>query len=184
MIIKPLFSIFKESRDSFDGEENGEEVILLIRRHPFFILAKMVLFVILILVPVAVGVSFLPFLLSHDILGLFFFASSVWYLLLWLGIFYALTMYTLDVWIVTDRRIIDSIQHGFFNRTVSELHLARIQDISVETKGMIQTFLKFGDLHVQTAGTEDKFYFSQIPDPGKVKDEIMRVASAHSPAHP
>ena len=92
-------------------------------------------------------------------------------------------MYTLDVWIVTNHRIVDSTQNGFFNRTVSELHLARIQDISVQTKGVIQTFFKFGDLQVQTAGTEERFNFSQIPNPGQVKDEIMKLASARSPTH-
>jgi uncharacterized membrane protein YdbT with pleckstrin-like domain len=177
MKTKSFFSIFTESNDSFEGEENGEKVILLLRRHPFFILSRLTIFVILILIPIAIGISFSNFLSLHKILGLFFFASSVWYLFIWSAIFYSLTMYTLDTWIVTDRRIIDSTQNGFFNRTVSELHLTRIQDISVQTKGVIQTFLKFGDLQVQTAGTEDRFKFSQIPDPGKVKDEIMKLAS-------
>jgi len=86
-------------------------------------------------------------------------------------------MYTLDVWIVTDRRIIDSTQHGFFNRVVSELHLSRIQDISVSTRGVIQTFLKFGDLQVQTAGTDEKFKFQQIPHPEKVKDVIRKISN-------
>jgi uncharacterized membrane protein YdbT with pleckstrin-like domain len=82
-------------------------------------------------------------------------------------------MYILDVWIVTDHRIIDSTQHGFFNRSISELHISRIQDISVKTDGFIQTLLKFGDLEVQTAGTENKFHFRQIPDPEGVKNKIM-----------
>ncbi len=89
-------------------------------------------------------------------------------------------MYALDVWIVTDRRIIDSTQHGFFNRTISELHLSRVQDISTQTKGIIPTFLKFGDLQVQTAGTEEKFKFFQIPNPGKVKDTIMKLTAHHT----
>ncbi|KKQ77632.1 MAG: hypothetical protein UT00_C0008G0004 [Parcubacteria group bacterium GW2011_GWA1_38_7] len=92
-------------------------------------------------------------------------------------------MYTLDVWIVTNRRIIDSAQHGFFNRTISELHLTRIQDISVETRGFVQTILHFGDLQVQTAGTEEKFKFHQIPHPEKVKDEIMKLVSTSLPPH-
>ena len=84
-------------------------------------------------------------------------------------------MYTLDVWIVTNHRIIDTTQHGFFNRTVSELHKSRIQDIYVNTEGTIQTLLNYGDLYIQTAGTEERFKFLQIPNPVKVKDEIMRM---------
>lgn len=178
-----FLSIFTESTNHFEGEEDGEKVILLIRRHPFFIVIRLVFFIVLILVPIIVDILFSPFLHTNNILDLFFFVSSVWYLFLWSGIFYSLTMYTLDVWIVTDRRIIDSLQHGFFNRTISELHLTRIQDISVQTEGVIQTVLHFGDLQVQTAATEEKFNFSQIPNPVIVKDEIMRLASLQS-IHP
>ena len=181
--MKSIFSIFTRSSNSFDGEENGEKVVLLLRRHPYIILTKLLFFAILILVPATILAFFSPFLYSNDILGLFIFISSLWYLFIWSGIFYSLTMYSLDVWIVTDRRIIDSTQNGFFNRTISELHLSRIQDISVQTKGVIHTLLKFGDLYVQTAGTEERFKFSQIPNPEKVKDEIMRLASLHQ-VHP
>jgi uncharacterized membrane protein YdbT with pleckstrin-like domain len=182
--MKSIFSIFKESSNHFEGEENGEKVILLVRRHPFFIIIRLIFFVFLVLIPIAIGIVFSTFLYLNNLLGLFLFVVSLWYLFIWSAVFYALTMYTLDVWIVTDRRIVDSLQHGFFNRTISELHLSRIQDISVQTEGVIQTFLKFGDLQVQTASAEEKFFFSQIPHPEKVKDEIMKVASAHSPSHP
>lgn len=184
MILKSILNIFKESKNHFEGEETSEEVVLLIRRHPFFILIRLFFFFILVLIPIAIISIFSSFIYSHHIFNLFLFASSIWYLFIWSGIFYALTMYTLDVWIVTDRRIIDSLQHGFFHRTISELHLSRIQDISVQTQGVIQTFLHFGDLQVQTAGAEEKFKFSQIPDPVKVKDEIMKLASSHTSHFP
>jgi len=173
--MKSIFSIFIESINSFDGQENGEKVILLLRRHPFVILIKLIFFVFLILIPIVLGSIFFSFLYSYNLLNTFFFISSVYFLLIWSAIFYSLTMYTLDVWIVTDRRIIDSNQHGFFNRTVSELNISRIQDISVQIEGVIQTFLNFGDIQIQTAGTEEKFKFFQIPNPEKVKDEIMAI---------
>jgi uncharacterized membrane protein YdbT with pleckstrin-like domain len=176
--MKSILELFTQSNNSFDGEENGERVVLLIRRHPFFIIMHVIFLVILAVIPAAVYKSFFLFISSHDLTTTFFFVYSLWCLFIWSSIFYALTMYTLDVWIVTDRRIIDSAQHGFFNRTVSELHISRIQDISVQTKGVIQTFIKFGDLQVQTAGTEDKFRFVQIPHPERVKDEIMKLVSA------
>mgnify|MGYP001589399367 FL=1 len=99
--------------------------------------------------------------------------ASIWELIIWQLWFYALTMYLLDVWIVTNQRIIDSTQRGFFNRSVSELHNSRIQDISVKVSGLFQSLLKFGDLEVQTAGTENKFRFLQIPNPVEVKNVIM-----------
>lgn len=177
-----IFSIFTNSNNSFEGEEGDEKVVLLLRRHPFVILIKLLFFAVLIMVPTMIGAFFSPYLHAHELLSAFFFLASIWYLLIWSAAFYTLTMYTLDVWIVTNKRIIDSKQKGFFHRTVAELHLSRIQDISVNTNGFLHTLLKFGDLQVQTAGAEDKFNFLQIPNPEAVKDQIMKLATNH--VHP
>jgi uncharacterized membrane protein YdbT with pleckstrin-like domain len=176
--VKIFSTLFKQTHNSFEGEEEGEKVILLLRRHPFIILIRLAFSFFLCLVPVFIAIFFTKFLIVQDLLPLFLFLSALWYTLLWQIVFYALTMYTLDVWIVTNRRIIDSTQNGFFNRTVSELKLSRIQDVSVNTRGVIPTLLKYGNLQIQTAGAQEKFLFMQIPNPEKVKGEIMRVASA------
>ncbi len=182
--MKNVFSIFSRSTNSFDGEQEGEHVVLLLRRHPFVILIKMLFSVILGVVPVVVIIFFSETLASYNLLSIVYYLASLWYLVLWSMTFYILTMYTLDVWIVTNKRIISSTQCGFFNRTVSELHLERIQDISVETNGLIETVLKFGDLQIQTAAAEERFRFHQIPNPIFVKDEVMRLASRSHPLHP
>ena len=168
-----IFSIIKDSNNTFEGKEKDEKVLLLTRRHPFFIIVRLVITFALFVLPLIVGPFLYPFAAVYGLTGLLVLAYSVWCLLLWQSLFYAITMYVLDVWIVTDRRIIDSTQHGFFNRSVSELHLSRVKDISVKVDGFFQSLLKFGDLVIQTAGTENKFDFRQIPNPNEVKDQIM-----------
>lgn len=86
-------------------------------------------------------------------------------------------MYLLDSWIVSSKRIINNTQQGFFNRTISETQLLRVQDVSVKISGMIPTVLHFGDVEIQTAGTTEKFVFEQIPNPEQVKDEIMNLVT-------
>ena len=181
--MRSIFSIFTESINSFTGQEIGEDVIMIVRRHPFFIIIKFIIFLLFMSLPIFVGTVFSPFLYSNGLSSAFLFITSILYLILWQTFFYSLTMYTLDVWIVTDRRIIDSTQHGFFNRTISELHISRIQDISVNIGGPIQTFFHFGDLKVQTAGTEEKFDFIQIPNPEEVKNEIMKICNTKNHTH-
>lgn len=176
-MIKKLLAIFQESTNSFDGQEKGERVVLLLRRHVFTILAPIALFALACLVPIVVGSVFYQFLSEHGWLNLFFFISSIYYLGIWLTVFYALTIYVLDTVIITDHRIIDNDQRGLFYRNVSELHSHRIQDVSTHTNGIIETFLKFGDVTVQTAGSEKQFVFHQMPNPIKVKDIIMQTAS-------
>ncbi|MDP3763090.1 MAG: PH domain-containing protein [bacterium] len=180
-MIKTLLSIFRDSPNSFAGQENGEKVVLLLRKHPFIILVRIGFFGLACLVPIVVGIIFLPYFTAHQWLNLFFFISSIWYLGFWFAIFYSLTIYTLNTVAITDRRIIDSDQHGLFNQKISELHNNRIQDVSTHTNGVIETFLQFGDVTVQTAGSEKQFVFHQVPNPDRVKDIIMRItASRHS----
>ncbi|MDO8729099.1 MAG: PH domain-containing protein [bacterium] len=175
-MIKELFSIFRDSPNSFEGQEKNEEVILLLRRHPFVILLPIALFSLACIVPIVIGIVFGSYLSAHGLLSLYLFVTNVWFLIIWLAAFYSLTMYTLNTITITDHRIINSDQHGFFNRQISELHGHRIQDVSTHTNGLIETVLKYGDITVQTAGTEKQFVFHQIPRPDKVKDAIMQMA--------
>lgn len=80
------------------------------------------------------------------------FGYAVWLLFLWVIFFIEWTDYYLDIWVITDKRIIDVEQIGFFNREVTSFYYAQIQDITVETRGFIETFFNFGTLHVATAG--------------------------------
>lgn len=172
----PLPILFKP-KYSFQGQEENEQIIFVIRRHPFFIILKTLFLSLLALVPVAALIQFWHVLEAAQFVVPACAGLGLWLLLLWQAAFYALTMYTLDVWILTNTRIVQSQQNGFFHRTVSELRLSRVQDLSVTTRGIIQTFFHFGDLQVQTAGNEELFNFWQIPSPEKIKDEIMRLTA-------
>ena len=66
-------------------------------------------------------------------------------------------------------------QKGLFSRVVSELELEKIQDVTTDVRGMIPTFLNFGDLFVQTAAEQVRFRFHNVPDPYAVKDLIMNL---------
>ena len=87
-----------------------------------------------------------------------------------------LMLYFLNAVIITDQRVIQNNQKGFFNYDMIEIKLEKIQDISVKIVGPIATFLDFGDLEIQTAGTQVKFHFNGLPQPQKIKDLIMDLA--------
>lgn len=182
-MIKKLFSLFSISRHTFEGEKSYETVVALLYRHWFVLVSKLLAYVFLLFLPSVVWIFINPYLINFGLDDVFWFLVSVYMFIWWLSLFYALTMYFLDTWIVTDHRILDNEQHGFFNRSVSELHLSRIQDISVKIVGPIQTFLDFGYLEIQTAGTEPKFFFKNISHPNKVRDEIMRAQGKYISEH-
>jgi uncharacterized membrane protein YdbT with pleckstrin-like domain len=85
-------------------------------------------------------------------------------------------MHSLDTWIVTNERVIDISQIGLFKRKVSELHLESIQDISVHTDGVIQSYLNFGNVEIQTGGAVLRFLFEEVPNPLEIKSLTMEAA--------
>lgn len=177
-MIRRLLNIFKESSRSFHGQEEGEQVILLLRCHAFTILLPVSLIALLALVPIGMAFSFSERLVGETTI-LFWFITGLWYLILWAFLFYFATLYALNTVILTDRRLIDNDQEGFFKRRVSELNAYRVQDVTVRTTGMIQTFLNFGDIVVQTAASEREFVFKNIANPEEIKDQIMQAVTAH-----
>ena len=108
---------------------------------------------------------------------------SAYYLFIWLFFFHAFVDYYLDIWIVTDRRIVNIEQKGLFAREVSEQKLFRIQDVTSELKGIIPTFLNFGTVYIQTAAEEPRFVFKQIPDPGRVAQTIIKLVEENKRFH-
>ncbi|MBZ9572469.1 PH domain-containing protein [Patescibacteria group bacterium] len=120
-------------------------------------------------------IKFLPFLLGFEVRYLSLFFLSLVLLVLWSIIFLVITNYYLDCWIVTNERTIHTELRGLFSRVLSSVNHNRIQDITVDVHGFFPTLLRFGDLHIQTAGEFREFVFRQIPDPYKAKDVIFKA---------
>lgn len=175
--------IFNFSKYSFDGIKSYESVILYLNRHWFVMFGKFLAFGLLLVVPFAIYVVFGEAMANMGIDNIFWLVVSIYFLVWWNSLFYSITMYLLDSWIVTDHRIIDSRQKGFFSRTVSELGLSRIQDISTRITGPLATMLDFGNVEIQTAGAEPKFVFKEISGPSAVKAKIMAAHNEFVSTH-
>lgn len=103
------------------------------------------------------------------------FAYSVWFFILWMIFFIEWTDYYLDFWVITNRRIVDAEQIGFFRRQVVSLGYEQIQDITVETKGFIRTIFNFGTLHIQTAGERNDIVISDAHFPEDARSLILKL---------
>lgn len=172
------------SRYHFQGQRENEEVLRIIHRHWFNIFlqyigigctAMLLIFVFSTLPQVAALSSdtlppvFLPFILNTFLLFLWLYSFLIW------------VDYYFDVWVITNERIVNIEQKGFFNREISELQFSRIQDVTSVVDGFIPTMLNFGDVYVQTAAEEKRFVFRQIPDPYTIKDMVMQLSRSASP---
>ena len=107
--------------------------------------------------------------------NLLLFGESLATLFIWNFFFILWLDFYLDAWIVTNERIINIEQRGFFTRKISELKLTKIQDVTSEIIGVIPTLFNYGNIYVQTAGEKERFIFYQIPNPNYVKNVIVEL---------
>ncbi len=173
----------------------NEEVRSINRRHRvvLYILLAPIKFVALLTVILAVASIFIssdtlpgwmikamPWLLDFNITFFLLFLFSLFLLILWTSFFMVIVNYYLDCWIVTNQRTIHTELRGFFNRIYSSIEHDKIQDISVDVKGILPTFFNYGDLHMQTAGAFREFIFFQIPEPHETKKIIHQAIKEYS----
>ncbi len=155
----------------FDLQDEDEYIILLLRAHPVTQIGWVLLSVFLLLV--LIGLNFiLPafFTAGHRIIlnitGLIYILSYVWLKFI---------LYYYHVGIVTNKRVLDIDQHGILYRETSEAKLDRIQDVTSRSGGYWGAIFNYGNIFVQTAGTEPNIEFIHVPHPTLVAKIINDV---------
>ncbi|MHB1769648.1 MAG: PH domain-containing protein [Minisyncoccota bacterium] len=166
--------------------EPGEHVVKQVRKHWFLFLAELLPFALLAVIPFALP-SFLRLAppLAHDAAlftvqtPLMRAALGIWLLVSWTGAWSAFTRYFLNAWVLTNERIVDIKQRGYFSREVSSVLLNRVQDVTTDVRGVLPSLLNIGDINVQSAGAVDKFHMRGIPRPEQMRDLILKYVSTN-----
>ncbi len=157
--------------------DTEEKVLNTFKKHSFYIIFEIFLLGVFAILPLILFL-FTDLIKAEKGTGLFsllVFLYLVFISIFWTIAFYAWTNYYLDIWILTNKRLISVDQKGFFSREVSILRLDKIQDVSIVTKGAINTILRIGDIKVQSAGTDNEFIMRGIRNPIRVKDIIFEA---------
>jgi len=153
--------------------DENEKLIKVFRKHPFYMIIEFIILGIVAVIPIL----FMNFLFSTDSLDvvyLIMFLYFIFLVILWVVGFVSWTNYYLDMWVLTDKRVISVEQNGLFSREISSLRLDRIQDVKVEVSGLIDTLLHIGSVQIQTAGTEKEFVIYSAKSPNIIREEILR----------
>lgn len=168
-------------------QKSYEKIIYLLRRDTVTFIPYILLLIILL--AAEYGLYYLlktlfPILFINQIsLAAMLILGSIYTLSVWLFFFTGFVNYYLDMWIITNDRVIDIRQEGLFARTVAELDLFRVQDVTSECKGLFATTFDFGNVYIQTAGEKQRFIFYNIPNPHKIRQEIIRLADEDRKYH-
>ncbi len=157
--------------------DQEEKIISTFRKHNFYIILEIFFLIVLGALPAFIFLftKLIKIEAGTEILGLYVFFYFLFVSFLWLIGFYSWTNYYLDLWILTDKRLVSVDQKGFFSREVSSIRLDKIQDINIETHGLLDTVLGIGIIKVQSAGTDREFIMYGMRNPTEVKDIIFRV---------
>ena len=154
----------------------NEKILMILHRHWIVILGRFLGGVLLLLLPAIFSVVAAVFGVNLALASPYLEFFGVVYLMIIMAALFMFWMdYYLDVWIITSERIVDIEQKSLFHREVSEFMLDKVQDITVEVPDMMATFLKYGNLIIQTAG-EKSFAVRQVPHFYEAKNLIMDYA--------
>lgn len=95
-----------------------------------------------------------------------------------IGIWHALratVRWYMNAFIVTNMRVVDVDQRGFFERVVSEAPIDKIQDLSYSVRGVLGTLFNFGSVSLQTSGSTATVDLSYTRDPKELYHLIVET---------
>ncbi len=162
----------KEAKIYYFDLNPEEEILLFVRQHPVtnlrWLLTVCLMWFSPLIFPVVLRTSTPnPVLLSFSALLL-----AVWYLLTLGYAVERLLVWYFNVYLLTNKRLIDIDVHGFLHKHVAEARLANIEDVTYSSSGLAATLFDYGDVYIQTAGAEAKFDFKAVRNPLKTHDLI------------
>lgn len=162
----------ENKRLTFKGQDQDEEVKMVVRKHPLFLIRPAL--------PALAGL-----ILLSVVLGLFIRLPEfgpVWLLLLGiLGVLFLLALgffiwrdfinWWVNIDIITNKRVI--VCRGFLLPTRKVTTLDKIVQISVEQKTFSRIMLQFGDVHLYITGGD--YVMRDVPKPHEVRDAVHGV---------
>jgi len=155
-----------------------EHIVKVFYKHWLVFAFDILLIVLLMYIPRAT--SLLPVEFTDVLLTMQPFLDvlyNAWIAFLVTGILVMATDYFLDIWILTNKRLVDVEQKGLFHRDIAELRLEKIEDINIKISGIVGTLFGIGNVEVESAGATKEFSLKHIDHPENARREISAQAS-------
>ncbi len=168
---------------AFAGQQPDEKVLLVLHRHWAPFMKDVARLAVMAASPVVILWGWLAMTdaalpsdsVAFGAVAIFF---GLFYLFL-LTLLYGFWLdYYLDVFVVTNKRVVDIEQNGLLSRTIAEQPLYRIQDVTSEVNGVFAHLFRYGNVYIQTAGEKERFFFEQVPNPELVVRTILSLTDS------
>lgn len=175
-----MFPAFVENPTNlfFEGQDQDENILLLIRAHPITNLPWIILAIFVFLIPVIVPIV-APFVnvnleLVPDI---YLIALTVInYLLVLIIVFEGFLSWYFNVNMVTSKRIYDIDFHAILLKNIDQAPLSSIEQADSSQGGVFGLIFNFGNVSVQTAGAHISITMKKVPNAAYIADFILDLA--------
>jgi hypothetical protein len=150
----------------FADQFEDEEVLFVFRKHPIVMRKGLILGMLALLlgtVPALFDPRYSVYFIGlavGAVVGLLLFIPS--WITWWFSVF-----------IVTDKRLIQITQKGFFHRSVIDMGLNQIQMVNYQVAGLQETMLGFGTIMMQTFVGD--LVIHEIPHPAKIQKKLLEI---------
>ncbi len=171
----------KPASISFAEQEPNEELILFLRQHPVTNVPWIVGSLIALVLPIVFIQLDLIFGLGFFInvpTNLFVGALIIYYLLI-LG--FAVEQFLhwyFNIYIVTNKHIVDVDFDSLLYRRITEINLTDIESVKSKISGVFGSLFNFGDINIETAAAHQTIDFIKIPRPDFVADTVQDLIDA------
>ncbi len=150
-----------------------EEVLLVIKRHWIVYILLFTYFMIW----VSLSVILFTFIWASVINIL---ANVIIWLLFSIFLYIEWLNHELDMYVVTNNRVIWIDQISFLNRTVSECNLWQVQEVNSKTKWLLANLLNYWTLSIQTAWNKTTLRMWFSPDAMQSARKILNIVDWYS----
>lgn len=158
----------------------AEYVISAVERHPIGLVAPVLTTGFLVALIASFLFNFAPIM---EVFGIFspppfsaiFLLGILLILLVLIGGYIAIWIYTSNRFFLTNESVIQEIQTSLFTKHEQTVSLVNIEDASFEQRGILQTLLDYGSIRLSTEGDETTYRFSYVSNP---KQQIATLNNA------
>lgn len=173
---KVLHSFCYRPHTRFEEQQDGEQVILVLRAHPVTQIPWILTTVGLLIIPLIVNVFIAASLGIRQVIFLNFF----WYSFVFSYVLLSIIDWAFNVGIITDRRVLDIDYNVIISRQVTATTMEDIVDATSTSIGFLPSIFNYGHVTAQTAGTSQGIEFISVPYPSEVVTIINQLMEQRS----
>ena len=92
-------------------------------------------------------------------------------------------LYKSNVVLITSEKIAQMLHVSLFNRKISQLSIADVQDVTVIQKGVFAHIFNYGTLTIETAGEQSNYTFTYTPSPYETAKTLVEAHEVDKHVH-